>query len=157
VNRQCIIPAAIAMILASACAAAPNLDRDKADVRAVFDRYLQSVNNADPKIADDVWQHGGDTSAVVPIGRFQGWDAIRDAVYVKFLQQLFRERKLQSSNVAIQVAGNTAWVVYDWTFAGTMANGQSMTSKGWESQIYRRTDRGWVIAHLHYSSPVTPP
>jgi ketosteroid isomerase-like protein len=94
-----------------------------------------------------------DIVAVTPFGRFQGWDRVRDEVYVKFLQQSLTERDLQPSDVSIHVIGDSAWLAFDWAFAGKLANGQAMTSKGWESHVYQRTDQGWRIAHLHYSVP----
>ena len=51
-----------------------------------------------------------DAVAVTPFGRFQGWDQIRDEVYVKFLQQSLTERDLQPSNVSIHTMGDSAWL-----------------------------------------------
>ena len=98
-----------------------------------------------------------DIDVVTPFGRFHGWDDVRTRVYVNFLQKAVTDRNLQPSNVAIHVAGDTAWVVYDWEFSGKLANGQSIASKGWESQIYQRTPKGWTIVQLHYSVPPPPP
>ena len=64
---------------------------------------------------------------------------------------------LQAQNVAIRVMGNSAWLVFDWTFAGKMANGQAINSKGWESHVYERVGREWRISHLHYSAQMPPP
>ena len=44
--------------------------------------------------------------------------------------------------------GNSAWAVFDWDFTAKLANGQPFTSKGWESHVYEKTDRGWRISHL---------
>ena len=55
------------------------------------------------------------------------------------------------------VAGNAAWVVYDWVFTAKGANGEPVTSKGWESHGYQKTDQGWRIVHLHYSVPPPRP
>jgi ketosteroid isomerase-like protein len=71
---------------------------------------------------------------------------------VNFLQKGFSERKLEGSNVAVRVSGNTAWLVYDWTFTAKSADGQVVNSKGWETQLYQRTRQGWAIVGLHYSA-----
>ena len=43
------------------------------------------------------------------------------------------------------------------TFTGTLSNGQSLNSKGWETHVYERVGRDWRISHLHYSSPPPRP
>lgn len=146
-----------ALFLSSSFAAcqAPAADvrQDERAVREVFERYIKSVNAADLALASDTWLQSPEIVAVTPFGRFQGWDRVREEVYVKFLQQSLAERDLQPSNVSIQMTGDSAWLAFDWTFKGKLATGQSMESKGWESHVYQRTDQGWRIAHLHYSVP----
>jgi ketosteroid isomerase-like protein len=146
----------VSCMLLPACARTGDVDQDRKDVRQVLDKYLQSVKTADTALASQVWSQSADISVVTPFGRFQGWDSVREGIYVNFLQKAFVERNLQPDNVAITVAGNTAWAVFDWTFAARLPDGQSMTSKGWESHVYRKTDRGWAIVHLHYSVPPPP-
>lgn len=74
-------------------------------------------------------------------------------IYINFLQKGFSERSLEASSVSIHVNGDTAWLVFDWAFTATSLAGQPITSKGWESHVYRRTPRGWVLIALHYSVP----
>jgi ketosteroid isomerase-like protein len=131
--------------------------QDKADVQKVFEKYLQSVKSADVTLAADIWSHGPDIVVVTPFGRFKGWDGVQKDLYIDFLQKLFSERSLQPANVAIGVAGDAAWLTFDWTFTGKMADGQSITSKGWESHVYQRTPQGWRIVQLHYSVPPPAP
>ena len=149
--------ALIAVALSAGCAKAADVEQEKAVVRQVLDKYLKSVNGADLQIASEIWSQTPDTSVVAPFGRFEGWEKVREGVYVNFLQKAFTERRLQAENVAIHVDGDTAWAAFDWNFAGKLANGQPITSKGWESHVYRKTTRGWVIVHLHYSVPPPPP
>jgi ketosteroid isomerase-like protein len=130
---------------------------NEAGVQLVFDRYIQSVKTADAALAAEIWSHAADIVVVTPFGRFEGWDSVRENLYVNFLQKAFSERNLQPSNVAIRVAGDTAWSVFDWTFTGKLSDGQTITSKGWESHVYRRTPGGWAIVALHYSVPPPPP
>jgi ketosteroid isomerase-like protein len=141
----------------SACHRAPNIEQDRRDIQQVLEDYLQSVKTADVTLASEVWLQSPDVVVVTPLGRFQGWDNVRESLYVNFLQKAFTERNLQPSHLTIQVVGNTAWLVFDWAFTAKLANGQPFTSKGWESHVYQRTDRGWRIAHLHYSAPPPPP
>jgi len=69
----------------------------------------------------------------------------------QLLQKSFLERDLRPANIHIQVNGNSAWAIFDWSFTGKLANGQPFTSKEWESHVYEKTADGWRIAHLHYS------
>jgi len=131
---------------------AVDLEQDRKKVQLVFEKYLQSIKTADLKLASEVWLQSPDTCAVTPLARFDGWQNIRDGLYVNFLQKAFTERSLQPSNLAIHVSKDAAWAVFDWTFVARLANGQPYTAKGWESHVYRKTDQGWTIAHLHYSA-----
>jgi uncharacterized protein (TIGR02246 family) len=143
--------------LAGCQAPTSNVQQDESAVRQVFENYLKSVNAADLALGSEIWLQSPDAVAVTPFGRFQGWDQIRDEVYVKFLQQSLSERDLQPSNVSIRTMGDSAWLAFDWEFKGKMATGQPTESTGWESHVYQRTDRGWKIVHLHYSVPPPPP
>ena len=141
----------------TACARRLDLEADRRDVQQVFETYLKSVNAADPEVGGMVWMRSPDVVAVTPLGRYQGWDSVRKDLYVDFLQKMFTARDLRASNIQIHVTGDSAWLVFDWAFTGTMANGQMMMSKGRESHVYERTDNGWRISHLHYSGVQPPP
>jgi len=143
--------------LAGCQAPLTNAQQDETAVRQVFENYIKSVNAADLALGADVWVQSADVVAVTPFGRFQGWDQVRDEVYIKFLQQSLTERDLQPSNVSVHTMGDSAWLAFDWVFKGKLAIGQPIESKGWESHVYQRTDRGWKIVHLHYSVPPPPP
>ena len=156
-NARTITVTVCVALLLTGCRPASTNDQDRSAVQEVLTRYLESVKTADLKLATDVWWQSPDIVAVTPFGRFQGWESVKNDLYVNFLQKAFLERKLEPTNVVIRVNGNAAWAVFDWTFTAKLANGQRLTSKGWESHIYRNTDRGWRIEHLHYSVPPPPP
>jgi ketosteroid isomerase-like protein len=147
----------VAWLAASAAAQSGGRETDREAVQRVFEQYIQSVKTADAALAAEIWSHAADIVVVTPFGRFEGWDSVRETIYVNFLQKAFSERSLEPSNVAIRVAGDTAWSVFDWTFAGKTPDGQTISSKGWESHIYQRTRTGWTIVALHYSVPPPPP
>src|SRR4051812_7742265 len=46
---------------------------------------------------------------------------------------------------------------FNWEFNAMLANNQPMTTKGRETQVLKKTDKGWRIVHVHYSAPITPP
>jgi len=139
-----------------ACQRAPAADQDRAAIQQLLDTYFQSVKTADVDLASQIWSHSSDVVVITPLGRFQGWDSVRKDLYVNFLKNSFLERNLQPSNVVIHTNGNSAWSAFNWDFTGKLANGQPMTSKGWESHVYQKTDDGWRIVHLHYSGMLPP-
>ena len=138
-------------LLVPACTRSPA--GEEKNVEQTLAKYIQSVNTADLKLASEVWLQTPVVSAVTPFGRFQGWESVRDSIYITFLQKAFTERRLEPSNIEVHVSANTAWAAFDWTFVSTLANGQAHTSKGWETQIYQRTSQGWRLVHSHYSVP----
>ena len=152
-RHAALIGVVIALMVPAAAGQGADEERDKKNARHVLEQYLQSVKAADVALASEIWSHGADIIVVTPFGRFQGWDTVRDSLYVNFLQKAFVERDLQPDNVAIHVAGDVAWLVFDWTFTAKTRDGQAITSKGWESHVYRRTPKGWEIVQLHYSVP----
>ena len=147
----------VALSSLSASLHATNTEQDEKDVRLVLERYLESVKTADLSLASKIWLQSPEIVAVTPFGRFQGWDSVRNDLYIKFLREGFTDRNLQAENVAVHVMRNAAWLVYDWTFTGTLSNGQSLNSKGWETHVYEKVGREWRISHLHYSSPPPRP
>jgi ketosteroid isomerase-like protein len=74
-------------------------------------------------------------------------------IYLNFVKE-HPVRNVEASNLSIVVAGDAAWLVYDFVYTAKLANGQQLISNGWESHGYQRTANGWRIAHLHYSVPL---
>jgi len=95
-------------LLLPACNRAADVDQEKKNVQQVFQKYLESVRTADVTLASQVWSHSQDISAVTPMGRFKGWDGVRDGLYINFLQKAFAERSLRPDNLVITVSGNAA-------------------------------------------------
>ena len=155
-----VIVLALGAFLVAACdgvvGTSSRIAAEESRVREVLDRYLSSIDAADVALAAEVWAHDPTVEAVTPIGRFKGWDSVRTELYINFLQKLFSERRLTSSDVSIQVVGDTAWAVFDWSFAAKRAAGQPFVSKGWESHVYQKADGRWAIVQLHYSAPAQP-
>ena len=149
-----LIAGALALVSTTGFRRAPEPSLDRADIERVFNKYLQSINAADVALASQVWLQSPDVLVVTPIGRFQGWDGVKE-IYAG-TQKNFSNRNVQASNVSIVVAGDAAWLVYDFVFTANLADGKPFTSKGWESHGYLRTANGWRIAHLHYSVPPPP-
>jgi ketosteroid isomerase-like protein len=129
---------------------------DQADIEYVFEKYLQSINAGDAALASQVWLNSQDVLVVTPVGRYKGWDSVQRDIYSNMVL-LHPERNVQASNISIVVAGDSAWLVYDFVYTAKLADGQPFRSRGWESHGYQRTPNGWRIAHLHYSVPMARP
>jgi ketosteroid isomerase-like protein len=154
-----VIVLASAVFLVPACNGSVGTSQARVEeprVRAVLDTYLRSIDTADVALASEVWTRSATVEAVTPLGRFKGWDSVRDGLYVNFLQKMFSERRLTPSDVSVSVAGDAAWAVFDWSFAAKLADGQPFMSSGWESHVYQRVNGRWAIVQLHYSGRVQP-
>jgi uncharacterized protein (TIGR02246 family) len=142
---------------AAAVSHAPSSDAaTAADIRAVLDRYVKAVNDADEMLLRELWADAEHVSYVNPMQRLRSWGELQ-GFWQGYLKNTFTRRELKLSNVAIQVVGDAAWAVFDWEFSATQTDGKPNQARGWETQVYRRTDPGWRIAHAHYSVPSTPP
>ncbi len=51
----------------------------------------------------------------------------------------------------VTVRGNTAWITYYWTDAGTDLSGQRVTSEGKSTRIFVKENGRWLCIHGHYT------
>jgi len=141
--------------LAGGCGKGANDATTAAEVRAILDQYVKAVNAADDQMLRDLWAEPERISYVNPMQRLRTWGELQ-GFWQGFLKNSFTRRELTLTNVAIQSAGDAGWAVFDWEFNATQTDGKPSQTRGWETQVYRRTDRGWRIAHAHYSVPAAP-
>ena len=140
---------------AAAVSGAQADDAATADIKAVIDRYVKAVNDADANALRELWAQADNISYVNPMQRLRSWDGLQ-GFWQGFLKNSFIQRELRLSNVAIHAAGDVAWAVFDWEFSATQTDGKPSQSRGWETQVYQKTERGWRIRHIHYSAAVPP-
>lgn len=136
-------------------AAAPN-QQAMTEIRNQVQRYMQSIDAADPALGATVWLTTPDVSFINPVGQERGWDQIASEVYTKLMGGTFSKRTLKnSSDIVIHVYGDAAVVEFDWDFVATMrSNGAPVHTTGRESQVYvKLPDKGWRLVHVHYSGP----
>jgi ketosteroid isomerase-like protein len=129
------------------------LSQDRSNIEQVFGKYLQSINTGDIALASQVWLQSPEVQVVTPVGRFKGWESVQRDIYANFVKE-HPVRHVEAGNLSIVVAGDAAWLVYDFVYTAKLPNGQQFISSGWESHGYQRTANGWRIAHLHYSVPL---
>ncbi len=121
-------------------------------IQGIIKKYEKAVDDADTKLASEIWSQTGDVSFIHPRGHEHGWEEIKKNVYEKAMRDLFSERKLTTSKVLIHVYKDAAWAEFDWVFVAKFrSDGSPLRTEGRESQVYRKTDRGWVLVHVHYS------
>jgi hypothetical protein len=129
-------------------------------IRGLVDRYMQSIDAADPAMGATVWSPTPDVTFINPVGHEHGWDQIADEVYRKLMGQTFSARRLKnSSDINIRVYGDAAVVEFDWDFVATLrSNGSPVHTTGRESQFYiNLPDKGWRLVQVHYSGPAVAP
>ncbi len=137
-------------------AGAGNDAQAKAEILVLVQRYMQSVDAADPALGATVWSPTPDVSFINPVGHEHGWDEIAAEVYTRLMGQTFSKRTLKnSSDIRIHVYGGAAVVEFDWDFVATMrGNGAPVHTTGRESQVYvNLPGKGWRLVHVHYSGP----
>jgi Domain of unknown function (DUF4440) len=95
-----------------------------------------------------------ETIFIDPLGTERGLKEIQDVFIGKTMGQMFTKRELILENPAIHVYGEAAWSEMTWTFHATLrGNGQEITTRGRETQIYHKENGEWHIVAVHYSSP----
>ncbi len=127
-------------------------------IEGIIRKYAKSVDEADTKLASEIWSQTGDVSFIHPGGHEHGWEEIKKNIYEKAMRDTFFERNLEVNNVSMHIYRDAAWAEFHWVFlAKFRSNGSPLRTEGRETQVYRKTDRGWFLVHVHYSGmPVTP-
>jgi len=125
-------------------------------IKSLLEKYVKSINAADTKLGAEVW--AADATLIHPMGHEKGWEQIKTNFYENVMGKMFTRRELTAKDISIHTLGDAAWVEFNWEFTATLsASNQQMTSKGRETQVLKKTDRGWRVLHVHYSIPFTPP
>jgi len=149
-----LTPLLCALLAASAFSqtATAGQNAETATILALIDKYAESVSRADTSLAAEIWSTDDAVTFIHPKGHEHGWEQVRTNVYEKLMGAAFTERKLTVHDVAVHVLGDTAWAEFEWDFAARRrSDGALVNTRGQETQIYRKTDRGWRIVHVHYS------
>jgi ketosteroid isomerase-like protein len=133
-------------------ATAGRADPDTDAIRVLIAKYAKSIDNADTALASEIWSQSPDVSFIHPRGHERGWEEVKKNVYQELMGARFLERKLIPREVVVHVLGNVAWAEFYWDFTAKFKNGgQTMKTKGRESQVFRKTDGRWELVHVHYS------
>lgn len=151
---------AIFMVLFSPLAASAQTasEAETEKIRTIIKKYEKSVSDADTKIAGEIWLQTNDVYFIHPLGQEHGWEEIKRNVYEKLMGETFSERKLSASDIAIHIYNDAAWTEFSWVFVAKLrGSGSPVRTEGRETQIYRKTEIGWRLVHVHYSGLLVKP
>lgn len=147
----------VVLLLVPAGAAAQADSGPAADVLAIhrlIHRYARAVNTVDADLLAEIWSHSPEVSFISPLGEERGFQAIEKNVFEKVMGGQFSTRDLLVDDVAVHVQGDAAWSEFHWIFHATLRkDGSAVTTRGIETQIYRREAGKWHLVHVHYSEP----
>jgi ketosteroid isomerase-like protein len=124
---------------------------DADDLRGLVDQYVQSIEKLDLEVAESIWSQKGEISFIQPRGHQKNWKEIKEGFYQGAMGS-FSKRKLLVKDLTISVLDDqTAWGVFYWEFNATFKDGKEITTKGRETQVWKKEDGAWKIVHVHYS------
>ena len=125
-------------------------ESERKAVEAIVDAYIKTINDGDLELVGKIWSHDERASFIGPQGRFSGYEEVRDKLVTSF-KNGFSKRNLRKDELTIVIEGKSAWAEFTWTFDSVNNNGQERTSRGRETQIFRKEKDGWKLVHIHYS------
>jgi ketosteroid isomerase-like protein len=127
-------------------------ESDVAAVHHLIEQYAKAVDTVDMNLLSQVWSHSPEVSFIYPLGEERGFDAIEQHVFQNVMGGMFSVRDLATRDVEVHVNGNAAWSEFHWTFHATLRkDGSAVTTRGVETQVYRKQAGTWKLVHVHYS------
>lgn len=125
---------------------------DVAAIHTLIGEYAQAVDTGDLKLLERVWSRSAEDSFIYPLGEEHGFEAIEQHVFVDVMGGMFTKRDLEVQKVEVHVEGDAAWSEFHWVFHATMRkDGSAVTTRGVETQVYRKEAGEWRLVHVHYS------
>jgi ketosteroid isomerase-like protein len=132
----------------------------KEDVQSIehlIASYATSIDNADTKLAEQIWSTSPDVSFIHPRGEEHGLSKVEQNFYRDTMGAPFSERKLTIKGVSVHVYNGAAWAEFTWDFVAKLrTDGTLLKTSGRETQVYTKEQGQWRLIHVHYSGvPVT--
>lgn len=152
----CIL--AILAVIASCTTKTRNIisagsEKDEAAIERLIDRYVETINQCDTALVNNIWSHDAKVSFIGPSGYYSTYKEIRDSLVTGLFSTYFIERNLQKDELKISVNGNAAWSEFSWTFNAKRTDGSAHRTRGRETQIFEKDNDGmWRLIHIHYSA-----
>ena len=136
--------------VSSATFARGGSESERKAVEAIVDAYIKTINDGDLELVGKIWSHDELASFIGSQGRFSGYEEVRDKLVMSF-KNGFAKRNLRKDELIIVIEGKSAWAEFTWTFDSVGKDGTERTSRGRETQIFRKEKDGWKLMHIHYS------
>ena len=146
-----IILSAILFVSFQSSAFAQGSSKDVKAITEIVDKYIATINDGDLDLVGKIWSHDDCVSFIGPQGRFEGYEQIRDNL-VMGIKNGFAKRDLKKENLIVVVECKSALAECSWKFDAEARNGHKHTSRGRETQIFRKEKDGWKLVHIHYSA-----
>lgn len=136
----------LTLMASSASAATPTAAQNEAtstvkqEITEGINRYLYSIDKADPTLGKQLFYVSPETSFIHPRGHERGWSQIAENFYGTTMGKTFSKRTLKlDAPPAIHVYGNAAVAEFDWHFTAVRRdNGQTQHTTGRESQVWAK-------------------
>ena len=125
-------------------------ESERKAVETIVDAYIKTINDGDLELVGKIWSHDERASFIGPQGRFSGYEEVRDKLVMSF-KNGFAKRNLRKDELIIVIEGKSAWAEFTWIFDSVGKDGTERTSRGRETQIFRKEKDGWKLMHIHYS------
>ena len=131
-----------------------NTSAESDEIRRMIGKYAKSIDEADTTLASQVWSP--EVSFIHLRGHEHGFEQIKQNLYRPLMVDTFSERKLNIHDISVHVYGDAAWAEFYWDFVAKFRkDGSPITTHGRETQVYRKTQDGWRLVHVHYSGMPT--
>ena len=145
---------ALSLGLGMGCSSQPKVDElaEVERVNQVVEQYIQTINNDETTLVNQIWSHGDEVSFIAPSGRYSTYNEIRDSLVHGLFGLNFTQRNLQKEKLSIHVNGPSAWAEFEWKFSAIRVDGSPHNTVGRETQIFEKdADGNWRLVHIHYS------
>jgi ketosteroid isomerase-like protein len=131
--------------------------KDVASIHELIAQYVKAVDTVDLNLLSQIWWQSPEVSFVYPLGEEHGFEAIEKQVFQKIMDGMFSTRNLEIRAVEVHVNGNAGWSEFHWIFHATVRkDGSAVTTRGVETQVYRKESGKWRLVHVHYSEDRQP-
>jgi ketosteroid isomerase-like protein len=122
----------------------------QAEIKAALDRYTSAYSNKDVKMLLSIIDPGFFGFGSGPDEKVSSADELKSQLERDFAQS--GSLAIDFRPMAMAQDGNVAWCAGDSTVSA-IVGGQQIKLEGRMTAVLRRSGRGWLFAHIHFSVP----
>lgn len=126
-------------------------------INEVVRTYAQALEGTNTGLATEIRATDDEVALIHPKKHERDREEIKRNLYESSRFDRFATCRLGAYDVTIRMCKDMVWAEFYWKAQTTLrSDGSPLTVTERETQIFRKTDRGWVLEHVHYSdTPVT--